>query len=173
LRDLRLPALYRGHSLFTIEENLKEAREIRMNSGRIISATSAIEGVIAEIISNTIFEEVSKHRELVLGSVLNSDWCSFAAKRKLLKIAVETFRLLESKNMNKLDKSLQQVMSYRNAFAHGTLGQNPNNLTQELHFFEGTPKIAELDDKYFENLKKVFLEAWDTLSDVQQKTLVI
>ena len=168
MRNLKLPALYRGHTLLTIEEDFDEAREIRRDSGRIISAASAIDQVIAEIIANTIFREVREHRELVLGSILSSDWCSFAAKRKLLKLAIETFSLIEGKKKNQLDKNLLNVMHYRNAFAHGTLGHNFNTLIQELHYFESKPQTATLNDVYFEKLQKVFLDAWETLQEIQK-----
>ena len=57
MRDLKLPALYRGRPLLTLEEDFDEAREIRRASGRIISATSAIDQVIAEIIADTLFRD--------------------------------------------------------------------------------------------------------------------
>ncbi len=168
MRNLKLPALYRGHPLFTTEEDFDEARETRRDSGRIISAASAIDQVIAEIIANTIFREVREHRELVLGSILSSDWCSFAAKRKLLKLSIETFNLIRDEK-NQLDENLRKIMSYRNAFAHGTLGQNSETLAQELHYFENVPQIKTLNDEYFEKLQKVFLDVWKTLQEIQKK----
>lgn len=167
MRDLKLPALYRGHPLLTIEEDFDEAREIRRASGRIISATSAIDQVIAEIIADTIFQEVKEHRELVFGSVLGADWCSLAAKRKLLKIAIENFNLLDGPQKSVLESGLMKVTQYRNAFAHGTLAHSGE--AQELHYFEGTPRTAKLDDAYFETLEKIFLNTWEILNVIQKK----
>ncbi len=167
MRDLKLPALYKGNPLFTTEEDFDEARDIRRLSGRIISAASAIDQVMAEIIMNTIFHEVRDHRELVFGSVLSSDWCSFASKRKLLLIAIEKFDLLHGKEKSDLEKNLSQVIKYRNAFAHGTLAHNMD--TQELHYFESRPKSVSLDDAYFEILEQDFLAVWDTLQIMQNK----
>ena len=166
MRDLKLPALYRGHPLLTNEDDFDEAREIRRMSGRIISATSAVDQVIAQIIADTIFKEVNTHRELVLGSVLSSDWCSLAAKRKLLAIAVEKFRLLSGPKKDELDRGLKKVTQYRNAFAHGTLAHNGE--AQELHYFEGSPKQVTLNDAYFEELERCFLATWVILEQVQQ-----
>ncbi len=167
MRDLKLPALYRGHPLLTIEEDFDEAIEIRRASGRIISATSAIDQVIAEIIADTIFQEVKEHRELVFGSVLGAEWCSLAAKRKLLKIAIENFNLLDGPQKSLLESSLMKVTQYRNAFAHGTLAHSGE--AQELHYFEGTPRTAVLDDAYFETLEKIFLRTWEILDGIQNK----
>lgn len=167
MRDLKLPALYRGHPLLTIKEDFDEAREIRRASGRIISATSAIDQVIAEIIADTIFREVKENRELVFGSVLSSDWCSLAAKRKLLNIAIEQFDLLDGPQKNVLESNLKKVTQYRNAFAHGTLAHNGE--AQELHYFESTTQKAKLNDTYFETLEQVFSSTWETLNGIQNK----
>ena len=59
-----------------------------------------------------------------------------------------------------------KVTQYRNAFAHGTLAHNGE--TQELHYFEGTPRIAKLDDAYFETLERIFLKTWEILNDIQE-----
>lgn len=166
MRDLTLPALYRGNPLITTEEDLDAAREIRRLSGRIISAASAVDTMIAEIIANTIFREVKEHRDLVLGSVLSSDWCTFAAKRKLLNIAIQKFDLLKGEQRAQLEQNLKKVTQYRNAFAHGTLAHNID--TQELHYFEGTPQIAKLDQSYFDKLERAFLETWESLQNIQR-----
>jgi hypothetical protein len=166
MRNLKLPALYRVHPLLTIEDDFDEAREIRRIAGRIISATSAVDQVIAEIIAGTIFREVKEHRELVLGSVLNSDWCSLAAKRKLLTIAIEKFNLLNGAKKSLLEQNLKKVTQYRNAFAHGTFGHNGE--TQEIHYFEGAPRTAKLDDTYFDELERSFLSAWELLEEIQR-----
>ena len=57
-------------------------------------------------------------------------------------------------------------MDYRNAFAHGTLAHNGE--VQQLHYFEGTPQRATLDDAYFEQLERSFLAAWELLEEIQQ-----
>lgn len=170
LRDLKLPALYRGSPWFTTEEDFDEAREIRRTSGRIIAAASAIDQTIAEILLGTIFREVVEHRELVLGSVLNSDWCSFSAKRKMLSIAVEKFDLLHGKKKSQLDACLKRVMQYRNAFAHGHLAHNVE--VQELHYYEGGPIIKTLNDSYFEQLERDFLVTWETLEDIVRRVKI-
>lgn len=167
MRNLKLPALYRGHPLLTTEEDFDTAREIRRASGRIISATSAIDQVIAEIIADTIFGEVKVRRELVFGSVLSSDWCSLAAKRKLLNVAIEEFELLSGPRKCELESNLKKITQYRNAFAHGALAHNGED--QELHYFEGTPQSATLNDAYFEKLETVYLSTWEALNEIQNK----
>ena len=172
MRNLELPALYRAHELCVTEKDFDDAREIRRDSGRIISAASAIDQVVAKIISNTIFREVQEHREIVLGSVLSSDWCTFSAKRKLLKVALEIFELTDKKVKNNIDENLGKVMHYRNAFAHGTLGLNSDTFKQELHYFEGVPKTVALDNEYFQKLEITFKEVWADLEKIQEKLAI-
>lgn len=106
--NIQLPALYRAHPFLTMEEDFDEARDMHRMSGRIISAASALDQVIAEIIANTIFREVKEHRDLVFGSVLSSDWCSLAAKRKLLANAVEHFNLLKGPEEGRTRETSQE-----------------------------------------------------------------
>ena len=167
MRDLKLPALYRGSPWFTTEEDFDEAREIQRLSGRIIAAASAIDQVIAEILLGTIFQEVKVQRELVLGSVLNSDWCSFSAKRRMLSIVVNKFNLLQGKEKSLLEENLKKVMQYRNAFAHGHLAHNVE--VQELHYYEGGPVVKALTDSYFQELEQDFLQTWEALQDISHR----
>lgn len=167
MHDLELPALYRANRLFLTDRDFEDAREIRQESGRIISAASAIERVVAEIISDTMFKEVLEHREIILGSFLSSDWCSFSAKRKLLNVALELFHLTDKKVKKNIYDNLGKVMKYRNAFAHGTLGLNSETFQQELHYFDEEPKISALDDEYFLKLEKTFKEVWEQLTKIQ------
>lgn len=166
LKNINLPARYRSvEPLFTDQEHFDEAQELRRLSGRIIAAASAIEQEVADILMATIFREVSD-KDLVRGSVLNSDWCTFSAKRKLLLLAVDRFELLRGHAKPSLESGLSRVTHYRNAFAHGHLVHNVD--AQELHYFEGCSKVARLDDVYFAKLEADFLSAWQVLRGVSK-----
>jgi hypothetical protein len=164
MRNISLPVFYRA-TLPPTDSDFDEASELRKVAGRITSAALAIEDLIVQILSSTLLEEVSIHKELVVGSILKSDWCSFSAKRKLLSLAVENFDLLSGKPKAELEELLSKVMKYRNAFAHGTLVHNID--MHELHYFEGAPRQARLDDKHFEELERVFQAAWSRLQEIQ------
>jgi hypothetical protein len=164
MRNISLPVLYRA-TQYPADSHLDEAFELRQRTGRIISAALAIEELIIQILSQTILKEVRNHKELVVGSILKSDWCSFAAKRKLLSLVIGQFRLLSGKPKAELEKLLSQVTKYRNAFAHGSLVHNIN--IHELHYFEGASCKVRLDDEYFAELERVFQATWTCLQDLQ------
>ena len=164
MRDISLPVFYKA-TLPPTDGDFDEARDLRKLAERIISGAAAIEELIIDIVSGTLLVEVKQHRSLVVGSILKSDWCSFAAKRKLLALVVDEFKLLSGKSKTELDEALRKVMQYRNAFAHGSLVHNID--THELHYFESKPRVSRLDDAYFEELERVFQSVWTRLQEMQ------
>lgn len=164
MRKISLPVFYKA-TLPPTPEDFDNAHELRQIAGRIVSSAAAIEEAIVQILSATLLKEVKVHKELVVGSILKSDWCSFASKRKLLLLAVETFSLIEGKLKTDLDAELSKVMKYRNAFAHGSLVHNID--AHELHYFETKPITARLDDEYFQRLEQLFQRVWDKLQQIQ------
>jgi hypothetical protein len=164
MRDLRLPVRYKA-LLPLAEGDWEEGAELRKLSGRINSAALAIEDVIVEIVSKTMLREVKDKRGLVIGALLKTDSCSFSAKRKLLNVCIDSYSLLNAKQRNDLDQYLAKVSSYRNAFAHGDLVHNGFN--HELHYFQGQPHVAVLDDTFFDALQEKFLSAWELIETAQ------
>lgn len=166
MRNISLPVLYKA-ALPPAESDFEEAADLRKLGGRVTAAALAIEELIVGILSSTLLQEVREHKELVLGSILKSDWCTFSAKRKLLELAASHFQLLSGSAKSELEGNLAKVMRYRNAFAHGSLVNNFEG--HELHYFEGRPMQARLDDAYFGELERVFQAAWNQLLEIQSK----
>jgi hypothetical protein len=142
-------------------------RRLRDRGTKVLAAALAIEDVIVQILARTIFEEMDKHRNFAVGLIFTSDWCSFSAKRRLLLAAIERFTLLEGKAKTGLDESLSRVMRYRNAFAHGSIEFDGKSYV--LRYFESTPKVATLNDEYWEKLERAFSEPWDQLLAIETK----
>ena len=89
--------------------------------------------------------------------VLNSDWCSFAAKRKLIMHIVNEQKLIEGREKDEFDKLMKKVMSARNAFAHGRFSSDQEHVW--LSYFEGTPRKQELTDEYHTEIETLLREA--------------
>jgi hypothetical protein len=170
MRKISLPVFYKATLPPTLED-FDEAHELRQVAGRIVASAAAIEEAIVQIISATLLKEVQIHKELIVGSILKSDWCSFASKKKLLLLAVETFSLIEGKLKTDLESELSKVMKYRNAFAHGSLVHNTD--AHELHYFENKPKTARLDDEYFQKLEQLFQRVWGKLQQIQEQLVTV
>ena len=166
MRDIQLPVRYKA-ALPPTEEDWSDAKHLRKLGGRISSAALAIDDVIVSILMHTVLGEVREHRQLVIGSILKTNWCSLEAKRTLLLAMVERFQLLPKTEKNTLEKSMRHIIEYRNAFAHGTLLHTGE--AHALQYFKGGPQSLVLNDALLEKLEGHFLSAWNTLVNIESK----
>jgi hypothetical protein len=139
-------------------------REAEMNRLNVIQGALSVENQLDAVIAHYFFGS-SHERRAAESLVLNSDWCSFAAKCKLIAHISSEQNLLEGREKSEFDKLLRDVMSVRNAFAHGKFCSDEKRLS--LSFFEGTPRDKELTDEYLaeiETLLRVAFEKTFTLT---------
>jgi hypothetical protein len=152
--------------------NPNEARrlgdEARRNRLAILEGALAVENLLAKVIGHFFFNNDHEKIATLDEMILNSDWCSFAAKRKLLNHVINKENLLQGSEKEKVDKGLREVMSLRNAFAHGRLSTNGN--TVWLSYFEGTSKKRELTDQYLTEIESKLQSAWESCLALAQKT---
>jgi len=133
----------------------------------IITIANEIERIINDIISFYFFErhEITKEgKNKFVALVLNSDWCTFSSKRKLLNHIINEQELLKGKSKNEYENILRKTMSYRNAFTHGQL--STDGRTVKLSYFEGSPKTQFLTDEYLSKIE-------ETVNMCQQTTIDI
>lgn len=140
-------------------EKINERRE------RVISAAIAIEDTIVDAIAGTLFKEVKDRKEIVISSILESDWCTFGAKRKLLNVAIDNFDLTSGKKKSDLDKYLSKVMKYRNAFAHG--GYVNRSGIYKLRYFDTKVIEQDLDDEFWSKIEESFMGAYQILNEIE------
>lgn len=122
------------------------------NRARIIESSLALEKRLSTLLAHYFFPDAGDRREIFTSLVLNSDWCAFASKRKLLKHLVNQHDWLTGQDKNDFDCLLRDVMSYRNAFTHGTLSIADGRVL--LSFFEGGPQEKELSDKFLGEIER-------------------
>jgi hypothetical protein len=111
------------------------------------------------VILHYFFGSSHERRAAFESLVLNSDWCSFAAKRKLITHIINEQNLLEGRNKGEFDKLMKDVMSVRNAFAHGKISSDDKRVW--LSFFEGAPRKVELTDEYLTDIETLLRAAFD------------
>jgi hypothetical protein len=155
----------------TKETNVTEAmslfKEARRNKAKVLDGALTIEHNLAAILTYYFFGRSHERKASFEALVLNSDWCSFAAKRKLLAHVIEEQQLLAGKEKNECEKLLRRVMSLRNAFAHGTLSSDDK--TVWLSYFEGTPRKQELTDDFLSEVETTLLQAHNSVFALEQK----
>ena|SRR6266571_4458520 len=136
-------------------------REARQNRLVVIESALAVEDAVDTVIEWYFFPESPEKRRLFKSLVVDSDWCTFSAKRKLIKHIIDEQTLLEGKRKNEFDSLLRKVMFCRNAFAHGDFHTDSQKVW--LRYFEGRPCEKELTDDYLTEVESIFSRAADEL----------
>ena len=150
-----------------LTEAVKLAEQARINRLQVIEGALTVENQLNTVILHYFFGPSHERRAAFESLVLNSDWCSFAAKRKLINQIINERKLLEGRDKNDLDVLIRRVMSVRNAFAHGRLSSDETRAW--LSYFEASPREDELTDDYLTKIENLLLEAFDKTFDLAQK----
>jgi hypothetical protein len=143
------------------------AREAETNRLQVIQGALSAENQLDAVIVHYFFGSAYGRRAAFESLILNSDWRSFAAKRKLIGHIISEQNLLEEREKSEFDKLLRDVMSVRNAFAHGKFSSDEKRVW--LSFFEGTPREKELTDEYLAEIEKLLRVAFEKTFTLTQK----
>lgn len=150
-----------------LNEAMSLAKEARRNKAKVLDGSLAIERELTSILSFYFFGRSHERKAVFEALVLNSDSCSFAAKRRLIAHVIDEQQLLTGQDKVNCEKLLRRVMSFRNAFAHGTLSSDDK--TVWLSYFEATPRKQELTDEFLSEIETTLLQANNAVSDLSQK----
>jgi hypothetical protein len=143
---------------------------VRENGALIVYAATSIEGQIDQILLYYFFGPTTGpnlRRNDFLQDILQSDALTYAFKRNQLTKIVNMLNLLEGDNKNKLDLNLKNIMTWRNAFADGTIHYDASR-GAEIRYFSGSPKTQALSDEFWNQVESCFNEADQLLTTVFQ-----
>lgn len=96
----------------------------RANRANVIEGAQSIERLLEKIITLYFFPTGGEKAEEFRSLIVETDTCSFAAKRRLVMWLVKKRGLLAGQAMNDHEKLLGDAMRFRNAFAHGGLSSD-------------------------------------------------
>ena len=151
--------------------NLAEAitlsQQARRNRLSVIEGALSVENQLEAVILHYFFGSSHERRAIFEALVLKSDWCSFAPKRKLILHIISEQSLLQGRDKNDFDKLMRDVMSVRNAFAHGRLSSDDKRVW--LSFFEGAPRKEELTDDYLARVETLLRTGFDKAFEIAVK----
>ena len=136
-----------------LTEAMNLAQEARRNRLTVIEGALSVENQLDTVIAHYFFGSSHERRAVFESLVLGSDWCSFAAKRKLITHIINEQMLLQGLDKQEFHDLIRKVMSVRNAFAHGKISSDDQRIW--LSFFEGTPRKVELTDEYLTEIEIV------------------
>ncbi len=98
--------------------------EARRNRLKVIEGALSVENQLEAVILHYFFGTSHEKCEVFKSLILDSDWCTFAAKRKLITHIINDQNLLEGRDKNDFNGLMKDVMSFRNAFTHGALSSD-------------------------------------------------
>jgi len=150
-----------------LTEAINLSREARRNRLKIIEGALSVENQLQAVILHYFFGSSDDRRAVFESLILNSDWCSFAAKRKLISHIVSEQNLLERRDKSDFEKLMRDVMSVRNAFAHGRFSSDDKRVW--LSFFEGLPRKEELTDDYLTKIETLLRTGFDKAFELAVK----
>ncbi len=135
------------------------SKEATRNKSKVLEGAYSVENLLAQIISIHFHPTDVIRRQEFEQMVLKSDWCTFAAKRKVIESIIKKHSLLVGKDFSDFQKLLKGVMSYRNAFTHGKMIYKDDAIW--LRYFEGEPREVELSDEYLKKVEKCLLDGYE------------
>jgi hypothetical protein len=150
-----------------VAEAMDRLGEARRNRLKVIEGALSVERQLESVILHYCLGSSHEKRAVFESLILNSDWCSFAAKRKLISHIINDQKLLTGSAKNDFDGLMKQVMSLRNAFTHGKLSSDATRVW--LSFFEGTPRKQEVTDEYLTQVEAWLRTAYDNAFDLAIK----
>jgi hypothetical protein len=150
-----------------VTQAIKLAEQARLIRLQVIEGALSIEHQLNAIILHYFFGSSHPRRATFESLILESDWCSFAAKRKLITHIVNEQNLLEGQDKGDFDKLMRDVMSVRNAFTHGKLVSDEK--TVWLSYFEGRPQKKELTDVYLTEIETLLRVGFDKTFELVAK----
>jgi hypothetical protein len=132
-------------------------REAEENATKIIAGACSVEKGLAEIITHYFHPADFEKRKELKEMVIDSEWCSFGNKRKLIEKIILNKNLLQGEDSSRYQKLLADTMKFRNAFAHGQF--HVNQQTVSLSFYQDKPQTQELSDNFLKLVEKTLRDA--------------
>jgi hypothetical protein len=140
----------------------KDLNQARVNGGMVIWSATCIETKLESLIIRFAFSsedtQNQKGRQFFENKIVKSDHLSYAAKKGLVVNIVNSESLLKGRDKDDLEKSLKDVMDFRNSFAHGDVVFEEDKGCL-LNYWRGGPKRDILTEEYWNNLESIFKRA--------------
>jgi hypothetical protein len=144
----------------------KDLDHARANGGMVIWSAICLDEKLDSVITRFVFpsEDIKNHkgRQFFTNRIMKDDHFSYAVKKKLIVEIVNSESLLEGPEKGELDKTLKDVMDFRNAFAHGEVIFEEDKGCV-LSYWKGGPQRDVLSEEYWEKLENTFKRAHELI----------
>ncbi|MBF0595206.1 MAG: hypothetical protein HQL22_09585 [Candidatus Omnitrophica bacterium] len=156
------------HSFETLplSEEIDKAKE---NGARVLRAALEIEHLLEDFIQSYLFGASYGQNGIFFNEqILKSSFFGFANKKQVYLSLIKGLNDVSGEEYSRLQEGLKNVMSYRNAFAHGEyVGFALGNIVV-LRYFSGEMKEDKLSDEYWLKLLECFQKTDELIGRVRQ-----
>jgi uncharacterized protein YacL (UPF0231 family) len=132
-------------------------REAEENAAKIIAGACSVEKMLSEIIAHYFNPQVEEARTALKEMIIDSDWCSFGNKRKIIEKIITKNNLFSGDKFSHYQRLLSETMKYRNAFAHGQFCVSQHEIS--LSYYDGKTQVRPLTDEFLKQIEQTLSEA--------------
>jgi len=159
-----------GNSWFSIGtidfgETNKLLTTVKSNGAKVLYATTWLESRLEDVLMQFFMgadENASDRSYFFKHEVLESSGFSFSFKKETCIKVISRHELLRGKDKDKFPKLLKDIMSWRNAFAHGTLGYDGSKGCF-IDFYQGGQQRLHLNDEFWGQCESTFTLAHECI----------
>ncbi|MEW8232527.1 MAG: hypothetical protein AB2745_19555 [Candidatus Thiodiazotropha endolucinida] len=140
------------------EPHIEALNMARDNGTKVLWATICLEKKLESILVNYFMGSFSgpcSKRQLFESELIQSSSFPFSLKKNLIDKLSAQVPSFQGKDRTKLQQMLKSVMSWRNAFAHGTLCADSKKGIL-LRYYSGGMKEDQLNDSYWNTVEDTF-----------------
>lgn len=141
---------------------IKNRKFVAENRRKIIDASLCIESEVEDIIMAYFFSERKEMMRFFNDTILKTSFFGFRNKIKVLEFILERTNI-----KSKINKPLDRVIIFRNAFVHGEIVEKSDGTY--IRCFRGKEIKQKLNDAYWSNVEAAFKESYELLQEIKKK----
>lgn len=149
-------------------EWLEELKQCKRRAQAVLQSCLDVEEWIKDIIGLLLFNEENPNSDFIKGVFLDSDFCMFNSKIKILNQSLNYFSLFNGKKRNEIENLLPKINKLRNKLAHGKIYLKDSFVY--ISYFEGKIKEDNMNDEYWAEIETLLNNAHYLMEDIEIKT---
>lgn len=153
------------------EPHMEALNMARDNGTKILWSAICLEKKLEKILVDYFmgpFSGPCSRRQLFESEVVQSSSFPFSFKKTLIDKLSGEIPSFKGKERTKLQKMLKSIMSWRNAFAHGTLCADSKKGIL-LRYYSGVSKEDELNDQFWNTVEATFQKCDELIDELAGK----
>ncbi|MFT7686731.1 MAG: hypothetical protein ACI9FB_002077 [Candidatus Azotimanducaceae bacterium] len=139
----------------------------------IVDASTLVELQLNQVLSDAFIGNRAGLQHQFKAQILSAEFCSFFQKWKLLRTLINSntvwWQTCKPDCHDQQVKKLKNLISHRNAFAHGEIVVDSSRLKATLFYYEGEKFSEELSDNYVQEILNNAEKVLHWLAEIESK----